>query len=100
MKKRCKSSLKSHYVNLNNAIWNYLRGKMSAKLTIGKYQHYKGNFYQVEDIAIHSETDEEMVVYRPLYGEGRLWVRPLSMFVEDVEVDGKRQPRFALVNED
>ncbi|MEG3754232.1 DUF1653 domain-containing protein [Psychromonas arctica] len=73
---------------------------MSAKLTIGKYQHYKGNFYQVEDIAIHSETDEEMVVYRPLYGEGRLWVRPLSMFLEDVEVDGKRQPRFALVNED
>ncbi|MGJ8580855.1 MAG: DUF1653 domain-containing protein [Psychromonas sp.] len=72
---------------------------MSAKLTMGKYQHYKGNFYQVEEIAIHSETDEEMVVYRPLYGEGRLWVRPLNMFVEDVEIDGKRQPRFALVDE-
>jgi len=41
-----------------------------------------------------------MVVYRPLYGEGRLWVRPLSMFVEDVVIDGKSQPRFALVNED
>ncbi|MEL0660062.1 DUF1653 domain-containing protein [Psychromonas arctica] len=70
---------------------------MSTQLQIGKYQHYKGSFYQVEDIAIHSETEEKMVVYRPLYGEGLLWVRPLAMFLEQVEVEGKSQPRFAYV---
>ena len=70
---------------------------MSTQLQIGKYQHYKGSFYQVEDIAIHSETEEEMVIYRPLYGEGRLWVRPLTMFLEHVEIEGKSQPRFAFV---
>jgi len=70
---------------------------MSTLLKKGKYQHYKGHFYQVEDIAIHSETEEKMVVYRPLYGEGLLWVRPLSMFVESVEVDGKSQSRFRYI---
>lgn len=70
---------------------------MSKKLQVGKYQHYKGNFYQVEDIAIHSETEEEMVLYRPLYGAGLLWVRPLTMFLEDIEINGKSQPRFAYV---
>ena len=63
-------------------------------LKIGKYQHYKGAFYQVEDVATHSETMEKLVVYRPLYGEGALWVRPLEIFTEDVVVDGKAQPRF------
>ena len=71
---------------------------MSTQLQIGKYQHYKGSFYQVEDIAIHSETEEKMVIYRPLYGEGLLWVRPLAMFLEQVEVEGKSQPRFAYVD--
>lgn len=60
----------------------------------GKYRHYKGNEYQVIGIARHSESHEEMVVYRPLYGEGGLWVRPLTMFTENVTVDGKTMPRF------
>ena len=60
----------------------------------GKYRHYKGNEYQVIGIARHSESHEEMVVYRPLYGEGGLWVRPLTMFTENVMVDGKTMPRF------
>lgn len=70
---------------------------MSNELKLGKYQHYKGNFYQVENIATHSETEEKMVVYRPLYGDKSLWVRPLSMFIEQVEIQGKNQPRFAFV---
>lgn len=61
----------------------------------GIYRHYKGNYYLVEDIATHSETLEKMVVYRALYGDTSLWVRPLSMFTEPVE--GKDQPhRFEL----
>ncbi len=63
----------------------------------GRYRHYKGNEYLVEGIARHSETDELLVVYRPCYGERDLWVRPLAMFTEDVEVDGQWQPRFAWV---
>ena len=66
--------------------------KMTIK--IGKYKHYKGNYYQVEGVATHSETEEKLVVYRPLYGEGALWVRPLTMFTEQIEIDGKLQPRF------
>tara|TARA_R110002167_G_scaffold249231_1_gene455389 strand:+ start:496 stop:714 length:219 start_codon:yes stop_codon:yes gene_type:complete len=66
---------------------------MSIK--IGKYRHYKGNEYQVIGLAKHSEDESELVVYRPLYGEGDLWVRPLEMFVEEVKVNGKHQPRFA-----
>ena len=65
----------------------------------GKYRHYKGNLYEVIGVARHSETLEEMVVYRALYGEGGLWVRPLGMFLENVTVDGKSVPRFAYVNE-
>mgnify|MGYP000923920156 CR=1 FL=1 len=61
----------------------------------GRYRHYKGNDYEVIGVARHSETEEELVVYRPLYGERGLWVRPLAMFVETVEVGGKIQPRFA-----
>jgi len=60
----------------------------------GRYRHYKGNEYEVVGVARHSETMEEVVVYRALYGEGGLWVRPLSMFMEEVEVEGKRIPRF------
>ena len=66
--------------------------------TKGTYRHYKGKFYQVIDIARHSETLETMVVYRTLYGDFDLWIRPLSMFLEDVTVDGKRQKRFELVD--
>ena len=68
------------------------------ELKPGRYRHYKGPYYQVIDVARHSETEEELVVYRPLYGEGKLWVRPLAMFVEQVEHDGNLQPRFAWVD--
>ena len=60
----------------------------------GKYRHYKGNDYEVVGVATHSETREALVVYRPLYGEGALWVRPLAMFMENAIVDGKEVPRF------
>lgn len=61
------------------------------KLEIGKtYKHFKGNLYKVEDIAKHSETGEDYVVYRQMYGEGALWIRPLSMFLE--EVDHEKYP--------
>ena len=66
----------------------------------GKYRHYKGKYYQVIETALHSETLQAMVVYRALYGDGGLWVRPRSMFLGTVEVDGVKYPRFELVDED
>jgi hypothetical protein len=62
----------------------------------GLYQHYKGKRYMVLGVAKHSETLEELVVYITLYEneEGQIWVRPLSMFLEDVEVNGEKVPRF------
>lgn len=60
----------------------------------GIYKHYKGNRYKVIGIAKHSETLEELVVYQQLYGEMGLWVRPLTMFNESVEIEGKQMPRF------
>ena len=66
-------------------------------VTQGIYRHYKGNLYQVLHTAKHSETEETLVVYRCLYGEYGVWVRPLEMFIEVVEVDGKEVPRFDLI---
>jgi hypothetical protein len=60
----------------------------------GRYRHYKGNDYEVLGVARHSETDEELVVYRPLYGAGALWVRPKAMFCDMVVVEGTTVPRF------
>ena len=60
----------------------------------GIYQHYKGERYEVLGLARHSETEEELVVYRALYGEHGLWVRPYRMFVEEVSVNGASLPRF------
>lgn len=68
--------------------------RQAKQLSRGRYRHYKGGEYDVIDVARHSETEELMVVYRPLYGERELWVRPLSMFKESVELDGKTIPRF------
>jgi hypothetical protein len=68
-------------------------------LILGKYRHYKGNEYEVIGVAEHSETLEELVVYRALYGDGGLWVRPLVMFLEDVSVDGEKVPRFMYIGE-
>jgi hypothetical protein len=67
-------------------------------MKLGRYQHYKGKFYEVIGSARHSETLEELVVYRALYeseyGKNALWVRPKAMFLESVLVDGKEVPRF------
>ncbi len=70
----------------------------------GKYQHYKGNMYEVIGVARHSETLKEVVVYRALYQDGEpdkkaLWVRPKEMFLEEVDMDGKKVPRFKYLEE-
>ena len=71
-------------------------------LRLGRYRHYKGQFYEVIGVARHSETLEEMVVYRALYdskefGKKALWVRPKKIFLEQVVVDGKKIPRFSFI---
>lgn len=65
----------------------------------GKYRHFKGGEYRVLDMAKHSETQEDMVVYRALYGTGGLWVRPASMWDEHVERDGYSGPRFVRIGD-
>lgn len=64
------------------------------KLKLGVYKHYKGKLYEVLGMAEHSESLEKLVVYKKLYDDFGLWVRPLAMFLETVEVDGKRVSRF------
>lgn len=66
----------------------------------GRYRHYKGKDYQVIDLARHSETEEWLVVYRCLYGDHSLWVRPLTMFRETVELAGEQVPRFSRLDDD
>ncbi len=63
----------------------------------GIYRHYKGNLYEVMEVATHSESGEKLAVYRALYGDYGVWVRPLEMFAETVEKDGARIPRFELL---
>lgn len=63
----------------------------------GRYRHFKGAEYEVKGLATHSETGEQLVVYSPLYGEGGLWVRPLAMFLESVEHEGKHLQRFQYI---
>ncbi|MFT2089615.1 DUF1653 domain-containing protein [Paraglaciecola sp. 2405UD69-4] len=70
---------------------------MTVKL--GKYRHYKGNDYQVLGVAKHSEDESELVVYRPLYGDQGLWVRPLTMFQEKIERDGVVKSRFEYIGD-
>lgn len=75
------------------------------KIKLGKYQHFKGNFYEVIGVARHSETLEELVAYRALYvskefGKNILWVRPKSIFLEKVEVEGKKFPRFKFISKE
>lgn len=69
------------------------------ELKSGKYRHFKGNEYELIAVATHSETLEPMVVYRALYGEGGLWVRPLAMWTEEVDRDGYHGPRFRYIGE-
>jgi hypothetical protein len=70
---------------------------MTAGLEPGRYRHYKGNDYEVLGVACHSETGDPLVVYRCLYGDFSLWVRPLAMFTGTVMVDGRQVQRFARV---
>ncbi|OGZ11043.1 MAG: hypothetical protein A3D67_03235 [Candidatus Lloydbacteria bacterium RIFCSPHIGHO2_02_FULL_51_22] len=70
---------------------------MADALKLGKYRHYKGKEYEVLSLARHSETLEELVVYRALYGAGDVWVRPCAMFCEEVVVEGVKMPRFRYV---
>lgn len=67
---------------------------MTSKIKLGKYRHYKGKDYQVLGVAKHSETGEELVVYKKLYDDYSMYVRPLSNFIEEVEINGKKVPRF------
>ena len=69
------------------------------KLENGLYQHYKGNMYEVYMTAQHSETEEWMVVYKALYGEQGMWVRPYDMFTETVDVNGVKVERFKKVDD-
>ena len=70
------------------------------EIKLGRYRHFKGGEYEVLGLATHSETEEPMVVYRPLYGERGLWVRPAAMWNELVERDGKRVRRFAYIGDE
>jgi hypothetical protein len=65
----------------------------------GRYRHYKGQDYEVIGCARHSETEEELVVYRALYGDRGLWVRPIAMFAEQISIDGQSVPRFSFLQE-
>lgn len=66
-------------------------------LKIGRYRHYKGNEYDVIGVAKHSEDETQLVVYRPQYGDKGLWVRPLAMFIETVQVNGDTKQRFEFI---
>ena len=70
-----------------------------GEIRLGKYRHFKGNEYEVVAVGKHSETLEDYVIYRALYGEGGYWVRPLSMFLEVIERDGKSFSRFEYIGE-
>jgi len=73
---------------------------LAMELQKGRYKHYKGNLYEVLMTGQHSETEEWMVVYRPLYGKPSVWVRPYDMFMEKVEVNGVVKARFEKVNDE
>ena len=68
------------------------------RIELGKYKHFKGNEYEVLGVAKHSETLEEMVVYRALYGDGGIWVRPAVMWNEEIIHNGKKVKRFTKID--
>jgi len=67
------------------------------ELKLGEYEHFKGKHYKVLGVAKYSETLEELVVYQALYGEKQIWVRPINMFFDKVELDGMKRPRFKFI---
>ena len=71
----------------------------SNMLKLGQYEHYKGGRYEVIGVAQHSETNEELVIYRSLAGDQQIWARPLAMFLEEVKIGGKKMPRFKLIKD-
>lgn len=71
----------------------------ARNMKLGIYEHYKKLKYQVLGVVLHSETTEEMVIYKQLYGKGLTWVRPFDMFFEEVNIDGVKQPRFKFIAE-
>ena len=73
------------------------RRKLMSEIKRGKYRHFKGNEYEVLYLAKHSETQEDLVVYKALYGDGEVWVRPAKMWNETVEREGKTFPRFTFI---
>jgi hypothetical protein len=84
----------------NGDLWYTIAPRRSKSMIApGRYRHYKGKDYEVIGCAKHSETEEEFVVYRALYGERGLWVRPTAMFLETVLVDGQPVPRFRPVQD-
>ena len=72
---------------------------MPHSIKKGKYRHYKGQYYELIDIATHSETLEKMVIYRALYNDFSLWVRPYDMFFETIKHNGQIQQRFEFIND-
>ena len=72
---------------------------MGNRIKLGKYRHYKGKDYQVLGTAKHSETTEELVIYKKLYDDYSMWTRPLANFLEEVEVNGKKMPRYEYLGE-
>lgn len=76
-----------------------LLSEKAKNIKLGIYEHYKKLQYQVLGVALHSETTEEMVIYRQLYGERLTWVRPFDMFFEKVNIEGVKQPRFKFITE-
>ena len=77
-----------------------MKKAQAVSIPLGKYRHFKGNLYEVIDVAYHSETHQAMVVYRALYGDRGLWVRPLDMFFETIRQDGNKIQRFQYVGDD
>jgi hypothetical protein len=92
------------FISYNKSILSrkleYIQKGFTLNLQKGIYQHYKGNRYEVLNTARHSETEEWMVVYKALYGEESIWIRPYNMFTGDVNVKGKEVKRFTFVDED
>jgi len=84
---------------IGNKIRNRKDGLDPRKIKPGKYRHYKGADYQVINTVYHSETQELLVLYRPLYGQSALWVRPYDMFNELINVEGKMLRRFQAIEE-